>query len=46
VDEEREIGEGTWKQLFLSKEVRYRNFLGITLQFFQQVTSSDLTSRF
>ncbi|PRP79259.1 hypothetical protein PROFUN_14242 [Planoprotostelium fungivorum] len=42
VDEEREIGEGTWKQLFLSKEVRYRNFLGITLQFFQQWTGINV----
>jgi len=42
VDEEREIGEGSWVQLFTDPAVRYRTFLGITLQFFQQWTGINI----
>jgi sugar porter (SP) family MFS transporter len=42
VDEEREIGEGSWVQLFTDPVVRYRTFLGITLQFFQQWTGINI----
>jgi len=42
VDDERDIGEGTWTQLFTDPAVRYRTFLGVTLQFFQQWTGINI----
>jgi len=42
VDEERDIGEGSWVQLFTDPAVRYRTFLGVMLQFFQQWTGINI----
>eukprot|EP01117_Protostelium_nocturnum_P014667 TRINITY_DN5602_c0_g1_i1.p1 TRINITY_DN5602_c0_g1~~TRINITY_DN5602_c0_g1_i1.p1 ORF type:complete len:475 (+),score=128.14 TRINITY_DN5602_c0_g1_i1:151-1575(+) len=42
VEEEKSLGEGSWVQLFMDPKVRYRTFLGITLQFFQQWTGINI----
>ncbi|PRP83100.1 hypothetical protein PROFUN_09779 [Planoprotostelium fungivorum] len=42
IDEQKRLGEASWKSLFIDRKIRFRTFLGITNQFFQQWTGINV----
>ncbi|PRP80965.1 hypothetical protein PROFUN_11079 [Planoprotostelium fungivorum] len=42
VEQQKRYGETSWSQLFTDPYVRYRTFLGVSLQFFQQWTGINV----